>query len=206
MEGSFEGRRRELVARLKSQGLLTEETEKAFLAVRREEFVPESLLDYAYYDGALELAEGSTISQPSMIAIMLKELRVQQGMRVLEVGSGSGYLLALLSDLGCEAVGIEINPRLAAESQRTLDREGCEARVIQGDASTAVVGGDFDRVVFSAAIAEVPSWAVRFLKPGGFVLAPIGGRNEQELVRATAEKTERTGRYCRFVPFILEQA
>lgn len=192
--------------RLKSQGLLTEETEKAFLAVRREEFVPESLVDYAYHDGALELAEGSTISQPSMIAIMLKELRVHPGMRVLEVGSGSGYLLALLSELGCEAVGIEINSRLAAESQKTLNREGYEARVIEGDAVTVAVDGDFDRVVFSAAVPDIPEWAVRFLKPGGFVLAPVGGKDEQELVRATAEKKERTGRYCRFVPFILEES
>ena len=170
----------------------------AFAAVPREQFVPAKSEDQAWDDCALPLALGSTISQPAMIAIVLEELRLKPGARVLEIGSGCGYLLALLSAMGCDATGIEIDSALAERSKQLL---GKSAAVIAGDAASADLGGPFDRIVFSAALDAVPQWALDLLTPEGFVLAPIG-RFTQELERVYRDGTrERTGRLCRFVPF-----
>lgn len=174
---------------------------EAFKKVPREEFVPPEWRDRAWSDQALPLAEGSTISQPTMIAIMLDTLDVSPGMRVLEVGSGSGYVLALLEEMGVEAVGVEIISHVANRSLLTLRRLGYKAEVLQGNAAEMTWDEKFDRVLFSAAVEEVPRWAIEALKEGGFVLAPVGDRSAQELIRAYKDRTERTRQYCRFVPF-----
>ena len=166
--------------------------------VAREAFVPESLSQQAWDDSALRLADGSTISQPAMVAVVLEELRLEPGLRILEIGSGSGYLLALIYAMGGFPTGIEIDPALAKESARKL---AGTAKVILGDAAEVQRDPPYDRIVFSAALREIPHWAKNELKPGGFVLAPIGA-DTQELIRIYADgRRERTGRLCRFVPF-----
>ncbi|MEW5884904.1 MAG: protein-L-isoaspartate O-methyltransferase [Armatimonadota bacterium] len=174
---------------------------EALRKVPREEFVPPEWRESAWADQALPLAEGSTISQPSMIAIMLDTLDASPGMRVLEVGSGSGYVLALLEEMGVQAVGVEILPHVANRSLLTLRRLGYQADVLQGNAAEMEWPDKFDRVLFSAAVEEVPQWAIEALREGGFVLAPVGDRGSQELIRAYRDRTERTRQYCRFVPF-----
>jgi protein-L-isoaspartate(D-aspartate) O-methyltransferase len=197
----FEAARMRLVQIFDAERLLTPASKQAFLTVRRELFVPLEYREAAYADSALPLAPGSTISQPSMIAIMLQELQLSGSESVLEVGSGSGYLLALLAAMGAKATGAEILPEIAAASRAVLASEGIAASVVTGDASATAFSEDFDRVVFSAAVDYVPGWAVRLLRQDGFVLAPVG-REEQELVRLYVDRTERTGRRCRFVPFV----
>lgn len=198
----FERQRRELVDRLKRELSLPPEIINAFLAVPREEFVPEEYRNNAYADCALPLTEGATISQPSMLAIMLLEMDLKPQLDVLEVGSGSGYFLALLCEIGTNAVGVEIIPELAQQSQKTLQSLGYSAHVIQGDAAEMTYDRLFDRVVFSAAIPRIPQWSRDILKPDGFVLAPVGERDFQELVRGYKDIDIPTGRYCRFVPFV----
>jgi len=181
--------------------------------------VPAESSSRAWEDCALPLASGSTISQPAMIALVLEELRLEPGLRVLEVGSGSGYLLALLRALGCEATGVEIDPVLANQSiaaletlrsdtQGSVDSEAPgpvsgapKATVVYGDATAVDLGGPYDRVVFSASLNQVPVWVMQLLTPEGFALAPMG-RFTQELERFYSDgRRERTGRLCRFVPF-----
>ena len=191
-----------LLARLRDESF-SEAVVTAFATVPREEFVPIGYRAQAYEDMALPIGGGATISQPSMLAVMLDELRLSSGMSVLEIGSGCGYFLALMEAMGGECVGVEIQPRLARESSETLTRLGLRAKVMEGNAE--ILGGllpsERDRVVFSAAIPQIPEWAIRLLAPDGFVLAPVG-RIGQELFRADASGTFRTGRRCRFVPFI----
>jgi len=170
----------------------------AMETVHRERFVPKSSASHAWDDAALYLAHGSTISQPAMVAVVLQELQLAKGLRVLEIGSGSGYLLALLATMGVDATGIEIDEVLAASSRKAL---GDSARVIAGDAAKVERDGPYDRIVFSAALTEVPQWARADLTSEGFVLAPVGS-GIQELMRIYTDGTEvRTGRLCRFVPF-----
>ncbi|MER3414377.1 MAG: protein-L-isoaspartate O-methyltransferase [Armatimonadota bacterium] len=193
--------REELLRRVALVAPSNEALLEAFRRVPREEFVPPEWRNRAWSDQALPLAEGSTISQPSMIAIMLDTLDVSPGMRAVEVGSGSGYVLALLEELGVEAVGVEIIPHVANRSLLTLRRLKYKADVLQGNAAEMEWNEKFDRVLFSAAVEEVPQWSLDLLKEGGFVLAPVGDRSSQELVRAYRDRTERTRQYCRFVPF-----
>src|SRR3989339_669587 len=99
-ERHFELKRKQLVEFLKSSGAVKSiPIERAFSKVKRELFVPEAYSDYAYADDALPTSLGQTISQPSTIATMLELLDAGTGMKVLEVGSGSGYVLALLSEI-----------------------------------------------------------------------------------------------------------
>ena len=170
----------------------------AMTAVSRERFVPAELASQAWNDSALRLADGSTISQPAMVAVVLEELRLEAGLRVLEIGSGSGYLLALINAMGAEAIGIEIDRGLAAASQLAL---GSDATVLIGDAAAVYRRPPYDRIVFSAAVKATPDWPIRDLTAEGFLLAPVGD-DVQELVRIYADgRRERTGRLCRFVPF-----
>jgi protein-L-isoaspartate(D-aspartate) O-methyltransferase len=195
----FEASRRDMVARIDRDIRLSPEVAQALLSVPREQFVPEAHRDEAYVDAALPLGFGATISQPSMLAIMLMELRLEPGMGVLEVGSGCGYFLALLHATGACAVGIEIVPHLAEASKATLASLDITAEVITGDAAEVHPEGLFDRIVFSAASDTVPEWAVELLAQDGFVLAPVGPDDQQELVRRYRDREERTGRFCRFV-------
>lgn len=191
-----------LARRFREELHLPEWLVRAFLEVRREDFVPKGYEELCYDDNALPLVEGATLSQPSMLAIMLRELQLEPGMHILEVGSGSGYFLALLSAAGMDATGVEILSELAHQSRENLAKGGWTANVIEGDASCIEFDSSFDRIVFSAAVNEAPSWAFRFLKPGGFILAPFGPSSGQELVRYYPDRIERTGQYCRFVPFV----
>ena len=94
----------------------------AFEKVTREEFLPDNVAAYAYDDIALPIEDGSTISQPSTIAFMLSLLDPKQNQKVLEIGSGSGYALALISEIikNGKIYGLEINQRLAVKSKKTL--------------------------------------------------------------------------------------
>ncbi|MDQ2986501.1 MAG: protein-L-isoaspartate O-methyltransferase [Armatimonadota bacterium] len=189
--------RDELLQSLRDAGT-SQDVLAAMTAVSRERFVPAEMASQAWNDSALRLADGSTISQPAMVAVVLEELRLEAGLRVLEIGSGSGYLLALLNAMGAEAIGIEIDRHLAASSLRALGRD---AMVLVGDAATVDRRPPYDRIVFSAALKAIPDWPLCDLTPEGFLLAPVGD-DVQELVRAHADgRRERTGRLCRFVPF-----
>src|SRR3989338_3941984 len=113
----FEARHKALVEGMKESGAVKSlEVEEAFLSVERELFVKEGLQHLAYADDALPLTQGQTISQPSTIAAMLESLQARKGLKVLEVGSGCGYVLALLSELVGEngkVFGIELLQELA---------------------------------------------------------------------------------------------
>ncbi len=178
------------------------EIQRAFSVVPREFFLPEELKSFARQNHAIMVDEGSSVSQPSMIAFMLDALDLRPGLRVLEIGSGSGYVLALLCALDCIPVGIEINEKLAKESRNSLKQLSCEATVIVGNASQIVINEKFDRILFSAALNRVPEWCRALIAENGLIVCPLGTSKEQELVLISEEKMERTGLWCRFVPFV----
>jgi len=163
---------------------------KAFLTVDRAAFVPESDRGSAHRDSPLSIGFGQTISQPYMVACMLDHLRVRPGMRVLEVGAGSGYVLALLSAMGALPFGVEFVPGLAERLRRRLESLGYwDIPVREGD------GGEgwperapFHRILVSAACPAVPEPLLGQLADGGIALAPTGGAYSQIL-----EKVCRTG-------------
>jgi len=148
---------------------------KAFEKVAREEFVPESLGDMAYDDMALPLEKGATISQPYTIAFMLKLLELQKGLKILEIGSGCGYVLALLSEITKgEIYGVEIIESLANKSKKTLVGYG-NVRVYGQDGSQGLKEkGPFDRILVSASASEMPGGLFRQLNDDGILVSPVG--------------------------------
>jgi protein-L-isoaspartate(D-aspartate) O-methyltransferase len=181
---------------------------QAFQAVPRDAFVPEALAARAYEDSALPIGLGQTISQPSMIALMLSALECGPQHRVLEVGSGSGYVVALLSQLGCEVFGIERHPELVLRSRETLRALGLsEPTVHEGDGALGLAEhGPYDRILISAAAPNVPDQLLAELAEGGRLVMPVGGPETQILV--TCERDDkgnlhyRAGPSCVFVPLV----
>ena len=179
----------------------------AFGQVPRERFVPAELERYAYEDRPLPIGHGQTISQPLMVAIMTQALELQGSEKVLEVGTGSGYQAALLSLLAREVVSVERVPELAEWAARRLELLGyTQVRVfVAGGALGWPPEAPYDAIVVAAGAPDVPSSLVDQLALGGRMVAPVGGRRLQQLVRATKSErgitVERLGE-CRFVPLI----
>lgn len=179
----------------------------AFRRVPRERFVAEELRRYAYEDRPLPIGHGQTISQPLMVAMMTQALRLRGDERVLEVGTGSGYQCALLSLLAREVVSVERVRPLAVQASATLRELGYRnARVFV--AGTALGWQDeapYDAIIVTAGAPDVPQTLVAQLAMDGRLVAPVGGRGLQQLVRATKTDRglmiERLGE-CRFVPLI----
>ncbi len=180
----------------------------AFERVPRERFVPPELASRAYEDTALPIDHGQTISQPSMLVLMLAALDVSSRHRVLEVGSGSGYVLALLSQLASEVFGVERHPELAVRSREALRGLGLgDVIVHEGDGALGLPEhGPFDRILVSAAAEQVPDALLAAIPEGGRLVMPVGGARAQTLV--TCERDDkgalhyRAGPSCVFVPLL----
>jgi protein-L-isoaspartate(D-aspartate) O-methyltransferase len=197
---------RERIAR--STGIGDARILKAFQQVPREAFVPPQLAARAYEDTALPIGLGQTISQPSMIALMLAELGCGPRHRVLEVGSGSGYVLALLAQLAGEVFGIERHAELAARARQTLRSIGLTKLTLHdGDGARGLPEhAPFDRILISAAAAAIPEALIEELAEGGRLVMPVGAEETQTLV--TCERDDkgnlhyRAGASCVFVPLV----
>jgi protein-L-isoaspartate(D-aspartate) O-methyltransferase len=180
----------------------------AFRAVPREAFVPSELAQFAYEDRALPIGAGQTISQPSMIALMLAALEPQATDHALEVGSGSGYAAALLGRLTASVLGIEIVPELAERARQTLARlEVPNVSIVTGDGVSALGDlGPFDIILVSAAAREAPAELLEHLAVGGRIAIPVGGESGQHLLTGRRDSDGvvhfQQGTPCVFVPLV----
>ncbi len=155
---------------------------RALRRVPRHHFVPQSLREHAYADRSLPLAEGQSISQPYIVALMT-ELVQNGGTRALDVGSGSGYQTALLAETFDRVWSIEIDSGLVQTARARLHALGYDRiEFRQGDGSQGWPdAAPFDAIVVACAAAAVPDALVEQLAPGGRLVIPIGERH-QELV------------------------
>lgn len=147
----------------------------AFEKIKREDFIPACLNKKAYEDTALPIGKGQTISQPYTISIMLLLLEPQDNQKILEVGSGSGYVLALINEISknSELYGIERIKELAETSKKILSEKE-NIKIIYGDGSKGLPEyALFDRIIVSAASEEIPQKLLTQLKIGGILVAPI---------------------------------
>lgn len=180
----------------------------ALRRVPRHEFVPEPERSFAYQDRALPIGEGQTISQPSMIAVMLDTLACTPHSRVLEVGAGCGYAAALLSCLAAEVDAVEIRPALAERARATLAALGIEnVRIHVADGSRGLPErAPFDRILVSAAPETVPPALVEQLALGGRIAIPVGDSWGQTLLvghkDAVGLVTWHRDIPCMFVPLV----
>lgn len=204
--------KQELLKRLKAFGF-SKKILDAFSKVKREDFVPEELEDQTYEDAPLPIGQGQTISQPYTIAVMLSEIELKKSQKVLEIGSGSGYVLALISEIIGEkgkVFGIEIISELVAKSKEALalgDYKNVEIYRRNGSGGLPEKA-PFDRIIISAACREIPKELLNQLKDGGILITPRGPRFEQSLVvikrQGNEFKTIREIPGFIFVPFVDE--
>ncbi len=208
----FARRREELVADLRQDGhIQTTAVEKAFLAVKRELFVPPDVARKAYVDAPLPIPRGQTISAPSMIAIMLEAADLRAGLKVLDVGTGSGYNAALLAELvgAANVVSIERHEELAEFARQNLAAAGYGGvKVVVGDGTLGYEpDAPYDRIVVTAGAPRIATSWTRQVRVGGLIVAPIGRSHySQTLVIATktaeGKLETREGTPCAFVPLI----
>ncbi len=180
---------------------------EAMGAVPRHRFVPEAMEHEAYGPSALPIGGGQTISAPQMVALMTEALQCSRGTKVLEVGTGSGYQAAVLARMGCRVITVERVPELARRAQTLFRELGLDGIVVKvGDGSLGYRdAAPYERIVVTAAAPRVPRTLLDQLTGEGILVAPVGDRLEQTLIRVTREgETVREEAICRcvFVPLL----
>jgi protein-L-isoaspartate(D-aspartate) O-methyltransferase len=192
---------------LRRRGISDQTVLRAMEEIPREIFVEPADRDSAYRDSALGIACGQTISQPFVVAYMTEQLQLQKQSYVLEIGAGSGYQAAILSRLCRQVLTIERYRTLADRARIRLEKLGCDnVEVMLGDGLevSAIPGGQFDRIIVTAAMEQIPDALLDRLQPGGILIAPVGPhQGTQTLIRvvrteAGFERRDLVG--VRFVP------
>lgn len=170
-------------SQLRARGIADSRVLDAMLCVPRHEFVPEALRAETYEDHPLPIGEGQTISQPYVVAVMLESLHLKPEDRVLEIGTGSGYVTALLAVLAAEVFSIERHDVLAAEARVVLAGLGYDnIHVFTGDGTLGLPTlAPFDAILVSAATLHVPPALIAQLREGGRMIVPVGSSDSQQL-------------------------
>ncbi len=195
-------------AQLESRGIRSHAVLDAMRAVPRHLFVPELPIDQAYSDRALPTLDGQTISQPFIVARMTELLSAQPGMKVLEIGTGSGYQTAILAHLGLEVVSVERNPVLLDRARAVL-AEACPLAPIHLALGDGTLGcpdeAPYDRILVTAAAPRLPKAYEDQLTNPGRIVIPLGDRHTQALTiidRHDGRFTTHDDVACRFVPLV----
>ena len=199
--------RRELVKNLRRRGIWDENVLEAIRTVPRHLFVPAESTHLACLDEALPIGFKQTISQPYVVAMMTQALALAQGDRVLDVGTGSGYQVAILAGLCREVLTMEVVPELSGAARLRIRDLGIDnVRFVIGDGSQGLSDyARFDAIVVAAAAPEAPHPLLDQLAEGGRMVIPIGSRKEQRLTLIKRVDTDliRTDLgSVRFVPLV----
>lgn len=174
---TFKSARIAMVARqIEGRGVGDSRVLAAMRKVPRHRFVPENLANQAYDDNPLSIGWNQTISQPYIVGLMTELLDLQQGEKVLEIGTGSGYQAAVLAELTDSVFSIEIVPELAERAEKTLAAEGCAGvRVLCGDGYRGWPDeAPFQGIIVTAAPEKVPQPLIDQLAEGGRLVIPVG--------------------------------
>jgi len=183
----------ELIKFWKDNFKFTDAELSAFEAINREEFIPESLRNSAYYDMPLPLLRGKTISQPTTVMMMTHALEFEPGEKVFEVGTGSGYQAAIISkivgDKG-KVITTEVVPELVQFARENLKKANIHnVFVYEEDGSNGLPSeAPFDRIIITSACKEFPKPLLGQLKLNGIIVGPVGSKQEQEMVRGVKDR------------------
>ena len=204
----FVGYRRKLIEDIRARGVDDLETLQLFDMVPRHVFLPEGVRPRAYEDAPIPIGFGQSASQPSLQALYLSLLRPEPAEKVLEIGTGSGYLTALLALTADRVYSVERVRDLSARARRALDAIGVKnVALLVGDGTIGWRKYEpFDVIVVSAASPSIPTALTDQLGDGGRMLIPVGTRESQELVlvrRTGFAVTEEVVKGdCAFVPLL----
>ena len=201
------GLRKNLVEDLRGKGISDEKVLSAIMKVPRHFFMDTSFVSYAYRDQAFPIGCGQTISQPYTVAYQTQLLEIKRHDKVLEVGTGSGYQTAVLLEMGAKVYTIERHRELYIRTQSFLQAIGYKANFFYGDGYEGLpTYGPFDKIIVTAGADNIPEKLKSQLKPGGFMVIPVGSSSSQvmiKLVRTGEEDFEITehGHFV-FVPLL----
>ena len=175
-ETFYKARMRMVEKDIAGRGVADERVLAAMRGVERHLFVPLEARRASYSDHPLPIGEGQTISQPYIVALMTEKLSLSPGLKVLEIGTGSGYQAAILAEMGMEVRSIEIREGLAKSAGERLEKLGYEkVKVRYGDGYYGwEEEGPFDAVIVTAAANHIPPPLLSQLKEGGVLIIPLG--------------------------------
>ncbi len=176
----YEDEKEKLIKELIQQGISEEKVLDAIRNVPRELFVPEILRHQSYKNVALPIGKGQTISQPLTVAIMTEALQVKKGMKILEIGTGSGYQAAILDYLGARVFTIERDFDLFKEARERFKRLGLKISTLCGDGTIGWKEfAPYDGIIVTAAAPDIPKALKEQLAVGGRLVIPVGSRTTQ---------------------------
>ena len=200
--------RKSLVEELKNKGISDENVLNAINTVPRHVFLDSSFLDFAYQDKAFPIGSGQTISQPFTVAFQSSLLEIKKNMKVLEIGTGSGYQACVLAEMGAKVFSIERQRKLYTKTKAFLAEFPYRIKMFLGDGNKGLpTYGPFDRIIITAAAPEIPQALINQLKVGGMMVIPLSeNENCQTMLRLTKQedgsmKREEYGDF-RFVPML----
>jgi protein-L-isoaspartate(D-aspartate) O-methyltransferase len=204
MEDTYlhKGLRKKLVEEVESKGIKDKRVLEALNKVPRHLFMDSSFVHFAYKDQAFPIAANQTISQPYTVAFQTELLCIQNGDKVLEVGTGSGYQAAILIEMGAQVFTIERHKILNLGAQELLNKLLYRPKFFYGDGFEGLpTYAPFDKIIITAGTPEIPKKLIEQLKTGGKMVIPYGARNAQTmiLIEKTSEKEYKSSEHGTFV-------
>jgi len=201
------GLRKKLIDSIRSKGIMNEDVLEAMDRVPRHLFMDSSFVNFSYTDKAFPIAAGQTISQPYTVAFQTELLEVKKHLKVLEVGTGSGYQTAVLLELGARVYTIERQRQLFLHAQKTLGPLNYKPIFFYGDGYEGLPAYQpYDRILITAAAPEIPQLLLNQLAIGGILVVPEGDRFGQRMIRVVRESEDQYQRsehgHFSFVPLL----
>lgn len=203
-----QGLRKKLVAELEQKGITDRRVLDAIGKIPRHYFMDSSFVEFAYVDKAFPIGEDQTISQPYTVAFQSQLLQIAPRMKVMEIGTGSGYQAIVLMELGAKVFSIERVKALYDRTREFLPAIGYLPKLFYGDGYKGLpTYAPFDRIIVTAAAPVIPDALLQQLKPGGILVIPVGdsaGVQTMKTITRVDEKTftEKDHGLFRFVPMV----
>ena len=205
------GLRKQLVDQLRTKGITDEAVLAAINEVPRHVFLDSSFVELAYQDMAFPIGSGQTISQPHTVAFQTQLLQVERGMKVLEIGTGSGYQACVLAAMGAKVFTIERQRNLYFKTKDILEQLSFRVKPFLGDGFEGLpTYQPFDRIIITAGAPNIPDALVRQMKPSGIMVIPMDNieGDGQTMMKITkledgSLKKEEFGDF-KFVPMLKE--
>lgn len=180
------GLRMGLIRELKEKGITNERVLEAINKIPRHYFFDKAFENHAYADKAFPIEAGQTISQPYTVAYQSQLLKLDRGMKVLEIGTGSGYQSCVLLELGAVLHTIELQITLYNKAKTILPKIGYYPTFIQGDGTLGWIQDEpYDRIIVTAGAPVIPNELLKQLAIGGILIIPVGDNKSQKMLRLT---------------------
>jgi len=203
--------RKQLIDSIRRKGISDEAVLEAMNNIPRHLFLDSSFLEFAYEDKPFPIGSGQTISQPYTVAFQSQLLEIRKGLKVLEIGTGSGYQACVLEEMGAKVFSIERQKKLFQKTRQFLTDLGYKSKLFYGDGNKGLKAfAPFDRIIITAAAPEIAKALIEQLKPGGIMIVPLGAGGIQSMTRIVKHKngdtsSENFGDF-RFVPLLKNKA